>query len=118
MKKIKIKVIVLLEIEFFIYSLASLFSKCAAENNGNLIRLLLFYGLNLMMLGIYSILWQQVLKKMPLSIAFSNKGIVVIWGMIWGYIFFKETITIGMIIGTAIIIAGIVFMMQGEEKNG
>lgn len=117
MTKTKIKNIILLEIVFFIYSVSSLFSKMATQNNPTIQKIIIFYGLALFMLGVYAIIWQQVLKSLPLSIAYSNKGTVIIWGMIWGTLIFKEKITIGMIIGTVIIIAGIIVMMSGEEKH-
>lgn len=114
-KKIDIKSIALLEIAFLIYSLSSLFSKTALYNNPTILHTIFFYGLSLMMLGIYAIIWQQVLKRMELTVAFSNKGITIIWGLIFGTIFFKEKVTIGMIIGSMIVIAGIVFMMKEKE---
>lgn len=115
--KQKIKTILLLEIVFLIYSISSLFSKMATQNDPTIQKIILFYGIALCMLGIYAIIWQQLLKKMPLSVAYSNKGTVVIWGMIWGAIIFKEEITVKMLIGSAIIIVGIVIMMLGEKNN-
>ena len=108
---------VLLETVFLIYSISSLFSKMATQNDPTIQKIILFYGLALCMLGIYAIIWQQLLKKMPLSVAYANKGTVVIWGMIWGAIIFKEEITIKMLIGSAIIIVGIVIIMLGEKNH-
>lgn len=116
-KKINIKNILLLEVAFFIYSLSSLFSKNAMFNNPNLMHIIVFYGLSLLMLGIYAVIWQQVLKRMELSIAFANKGITVIWGIIWGVFVFKEKITIGMIVGVIIVIMGIIVMMYNKEEK-
>jgi len=117
MTKQKIKSIVLLEIVFFIYSVSSLFSKMATQNDPAIQRIMIFYGLSLFMLGVYAIVWQQILKGMPLSVAYANKGTVIVWGMMWGALIFGEKITIGMVIGSIIIIAGIVIMMTGEKKN-
>jgi len=118
MRKSKIKNIVVLEIAFFIYSISSLFSKMATQNGFVLKNVIIFYGLSLLMLGIYAIVWQQILKKLPLSVAFSNKGTVIIWGVFWSAVIFKEEITLGMIIGSMIIILGIILMMTGEKDNG
>lgn len=112
-----IKNLLLLQSAFFIYSLSSLFSKMAAQNSSELEKLTIFYIASLVMLGIYALIWQQILKKVPLSVAFSNKGIVVIWGMIWSAIIFKEKISISMLVGATIIIAGIIIMMTGEKKD-
>lgn len=115
-KKINIKNIIMLEVAFLIYALSSLCSKTAA-NGQSIWHTLFFYGLSLCMLGVYAILWQQVLKKMELTIAFSNKGITIVWGIIFGAIFFHEKITIGMIIGSMLVIAGIVCMMREKEEQ-
>ena len=116
-KKIDIKSLVLLEIAFFIYSLSSMFSKQAMYNNPTILHIVIFYGLSLFMLGVYAIIWQQVLKKLDLSVAFANKGITIIWGIIWGVILFKEKITIGMIIGALIVILGIIVMMRWQRRK-
>ena len=116
-KKIDIKSLILLEISFFIYSLSSMFSKQAMYNNPTILHIIIFYGLSLFMLGVYAIVWQQVLKKLDLSVAFANKGITIIWGIIWGVVLFKEKITIGMIIGAMIVIVGIIVMMCGDKEE-
>lgn len=113
----KIKNLILLQLAFFIYSLSSLFSKMAAQNYNEIEKLIFFYILSLVILGIYALIWQQILKKVPLSIAFSNKGVIVIWGMIWSAIVFHEKISIHMILGVIIIIVGLVIMMTGEKEN-
>lgn len=115
--KYKLKNILILEFSFFIYSLSSLFSKMAMYDNPTTFHIIFFYGLSLMMLGIYAIIWQQVLKRMKLTVAFSNKGITIIWGLIFGTIFFREKISLGMIIGSAIVILGIIVMMKEKENT-
>lgn len=116
-KKIDIKSIILLEIAFFIYSLSSMFSKNAMYSNPTLTHIIIFYLLSLFMLGIYAIIWQQVLKKLDLSVAFANKGATIIWGIIWGRLIFNEKVTIGMVIGATIVIIGIVIMMNSKEDE-
>lgn len=116
MKKKTIYNLILLELVFFIYSLSSLLSKLASSSS-DVYHYIFFYLGSLAMLGVYAVIWQQILKKFSLTVAFANKGIVIIWGMIWGLIVFKEKITVGMIIGSLIIIAGIITMMLGARKN-
>lgn len=118
MKNKNVKEFILLEFVFLIYSISPLLSKIAIINSQkNLKYLIIFYSLSLIVLFIYAIIWQQVLKKIPLSIAFSHKGTTIAWGMIWSMIVFKEKISVGMIIGSLIIITGIVIMMIGEKTN-
>lgn len=115
--KINIKNIVLLEISFFIYSLSAMCLKNATFGDKGFSHLMIFFVLAVFLLGFYAILWQQVLKRMPLNTAFSNKGITIIWGIIWGKLVFNESINIGMIIGAIIVICGIVIMMYKKEDE-
>ena len=70
------------------------------------------------MLGIYAIVWQQIIKKLPLTVAYANKAITVVWGILWGILFFDESISFFKILGAMIIIAGIVLYVtsDGGEK--
>lgn len=73
----------------FIYSLGGVFAKKASRNPSFSTGFFLFYGLTLAVLAAYALLWQQVLKRMPLATAFSNKAITVVFGMLWGAFFFQ-----------------------------
>lgn len=77
----------------------------------------MFYGFSLLILGVYAILWQQVIKKIPLNIAYANKAITLVWGMVWGAVIFKEHISIANLIGAAVVLAGVLLMVTGGEKN-
>lgn len=98
-----------------LYSLTGIFSKLASQNEFLSFKFIVFYGLALMGLFIYAILWQQVLKKLPLTTAFANKSITVVWGMFWGTMFFREKISLFMIIGAVIIIGGIYLVVTDHE---
>lgn len=91
---------------FFIYSVVSVCSKMAAMQTQTLYTAL-FFGLEFCVLGIYAIIWQQVLKRFDLSFAMSNKGIAVLFSMIWSVLIFHEKITVNNVIGLAIVIVGI-----------
>lgn len=110
--KDNIKTFVLLHIIFIMYSFCSVFSKLASEQAFMSFCFMFFYGLVLLVLGVYAILWQQVLKKMHLTTAFSNKSIVIIWGMMWGALIFSEVITWHMIVGSIIILVGVVLVVS------
>lgn len=75
----------------------------------------MFYGLELAILVIYALLWQQVLKFIPLTVAFCNKAITIIWGMVWGALIFNETITPFMVIGSVIVLIGIILVVTEHE---
>lgn len=52
---------------------------------------------------------------MPLTVAYANKGITIVWGIIWGALLFKEAITIKTIIGGVIILIGIYLVVTNNE---
>jgi drug/metabolite transporter (DMT)-like permease len=76
------------------FSCIPLLSKLASRETFFSSNFLLFYGLSLKILFIYSLIWQILLQKLPLTTAYSNRATVVIWGIAWGYLFFDENITI------------------------
>lgn len=78
-----------------------------------------WFGLVFVIMFAYAIIWQQILKRMPLTVAYANKPVTLIWGIIWGALIFGEKITVNMLIGAAVIFAGI-YLVTGEteEKGG
>ena len=66
----------------------------------------------LIVLASYAFLWQKLLKKVDLSIAYVNKGMLLFWSMIWSVVIFREDITILNIIGTIIIFVGIMVVNE------
>ena len=113
--KIDWKAFVLLHAILLLYSFCSVFSKLASQQDFLSLPFILFYGLVIVVLGVYAILWQQVRKKMPLTTAFSNKAVVIVWGMLWGALFFGEQIKWYMIVGSIIIFAGVVLVVSDDE---
>lgn len=111
----KVNKYVLLHLLLFFFSFCGVFSKLAATNDFLSFKFCMFYGISILILGIYAILWQQILKRFSLTTAFFNKAVTIIWGMLWGAIFFKETITINMIIGTIVVLIGIGLVVKDYE---
>lgn len=107
----------MLQVVFFIYSISSVVSKFASGNEFPSFEFLLFYGLDLMILGIYALLWQQVIKKFELSIAYANKAITLLWTPIWGIVLFHEQITPGKAAGIVLVMIGIFILNSGEASG-
>ncbi|MDE7311760.1 MAG: transporter [Eubacterium sp.] len=91
---------------FLIYSVSSVCAKLAAKQDV-LSGTVLFLMLEMVCLGIYALVWQQILKKFALVTAIAGKGSVVIFNLVWSVWIFKETVTFSNLIGAAIIIVGI-----------
>lgn len=111
----KVKNLFSLHMVLLLYAVAMLFSKRAATFPFLSKNFILYYGIMLIIMGVYAILWQQILKKTSLNIAFANKAITVIWGMVFGFILFQERIKFSMIIGGSLIIIGIFSMVKDVE---
>ena len=100
------------------YSLSALCSKTAASYPVGSFRWLLFYGAVILILGLYAIFWQQIIKRLPLSTAYMNKAATVIWGLVFGALVFRERVTAGKLFGAALIIAGIVlYALPGAARG-
>lgn len=98
-----------------LYSFSGVFSKLAAGKEFLSLPFLLLYGTVLAFMFVYALLWQQALKKMPLTTAFSNKSVITVWGMLWGALFFHEKITWLMIVGALVIFAGVYLVVTDDE---
>ena len=73
---------------------------------------LLWFGGAVMIIGIYAILWQQVLERVELSFAYMFKGTTLVFTMLIAALLFGEAITIPNIIGSVIIIIGITLLAR------
>lgn len=109
----KIKNLLVIHIAFLIYSFASFFSKKAGISSDT-IHFLFFYAVSFLCLGIYAIIWQKILNKNSLIFAYLNKGITLFWGLLFGLLFFEETIKWNMIVGIIVVIIGIVIVSSEE----
>lgn len=114
-KKTNWKVIICLHLLLFLYSMESVCSKMAAAQEMFSFKFFLFYGLVLFLLFFYALAWQRILKYMPLTVAYANKGITIVWGIFWGALLFQEAITLKTIIGGVIILAGIYLVVTNNE---
>ncbi|MFR0909372.1 transporter [Eubacterium sp.] len=112
----KLKTILALHIILVIYSTSTIFSKLASGQQFLSFKFCLYYGLIIVLLGVYAIGWQQIIKRMPLTAAFANKAVTVVWGIIWGFIFFHEPITAGKVIGAVLVIVGIVMYAMADKE--
>ena len=111
------KAILLLHGTLLLYAVVSLFGKYAGVNlaAGQTAPTLLFVGLEFAALVVYAALWQQTLKRMPLSFAYSNKAVCTLWSCLFGLLFFGETMTWGKAIGIAVVLLGVWLVVSDHE---
>lgn len=113
--KEKTKWLIILHGLLFFLSLGGILSKAAAQQTFLSWRFITLYAGEIIILFTYALLWQQILKHIPLTVAFCNKSTGMIWSMLWGVILFNEVITLKMIIGAAIVLVGVLLVVTSDE---
>ena len=111
----KVKLYISLHMMLLMLAFGGIFSKLASKHEFLSVPFILLYVGSLIVLFLYAIAWQQILKYIPLTVAYANKGMGLIWGMIFGNIFFGEIITFNMIIGAVIVFIGILTVVSDER---
>ncbi|MCR4588197.1 MAG: transporter [Lachnospiraceae bacterium] len=109
--------IVFMQFVVIIYTVSTVIAKFAAGAELFSFRFLLFYGLEIFGLGVYAILWQQVIKRNPLSVAYANRAMTLFWSMIWAVVIFRDRITVPNICGVLLVMAG-TFLINTEPAPG
>ena len=112
----KLKTIIKLQAVVVIYTFASIFSKLASGEAFLSGQFILFLGLELVMLFLYALLWQQVIKKTELSVAYANREMYLLWSLLWAVVFFHNDVTPANVIGCLLEIAG-TLVITGEDRK-
>ncbi len=114
-KSVKIKFFIILHASILMLSFGEVCAKMAGKKEMLSLEFFFFYGLFILLLGIYAIVWQQIIKRLPLNTAYCDKAVNVIWGMLLGTIIFGEQIRWNMILGAAVVIIGVVLVVKSDE---
>lgn len=115
-RKLNIRDILLLQAIVVIYTLSGVAGKFASGYGFMSLGFILCYGVEILILGVYAVLWQQIIKRFDLSIAYANRSIALLWSMIWAVLLFHERVTVKNLIGVAIVIAG-TMIVNGEANE-
>lgn len=105
----------ILHIELLLFSFGGVCSKMAAGHDFLSFWFIFWYALVILNLGIYAIVWQQIIKHLPLNTAYANKAVTIAWGILWGALFFGEIVTWTKLIGAAIVIVGVIVVVMADE---
>lgn len=112
-----VKTIIALNIMLMIYSLSGVCSKLAAGEEFLSAGFFVYYGIIIALLGFYAIGWQQIIKRIPLTVAYANKAVTVVWGLVWGILFFHEGVTWNKVLGIVLVVGGVVLYSVSDEKE-
>ncbi len=115
---ITLKNILMLQGIIIIYTISSVMAKLASASKDEPLRFLLFFGLEFVILAVYAVLWQQMIKRFELSVAYANRSMAILWSMIWAVVFFHDRITLQNILGVGLVLLGTVIVNVDAGKGG
>ena len=118
MEKIDKKVFLALHLLLLLFAGTTVLSKLAAGEAFLSLRFCLFFGGEFVLLGIYALGWQQILKRLPLTVAYTNKAVTLVWSMVFGVLFFHEQIRLTQVIGCALAVAGVLLFVKADGEEG
>ena len=118
MEMVRLRNVVLLQAVIVIYTFSSVLAKLASGQEVFSAGFVMFYLGELAVLGIYALLWQQMIKRFELSVAYTNRAMALLWSLVWAVVFFHEQVSIRQIVGVALVILGTVIVNGGVMEAG
>ena len=112
------KLILALQACVLLFAASSVLMKLAAQNPRFSFPWFALYFGALCIIGLYALAWQQFLKRVPLTTAYANRAMTMLWSMVFGVLVFGEKITWNMLAGVAIIGVGVYLVITGDERHG
>lgn len=114
---LKISSILFLLITNLIYATVGIYTKLASQQEFLSWKYLLAFVGAVGVIGIYAILWQQIIRRIELSTAYMFKGTTIIFTMLFAHWLFGEQITWNNMVGAIIIIVGIVLFAYNPKSS-
>ena len=98
--------LLILQAAVCLYTVSGIAAKLASGYDFMSLGFILCYGGEILVLGIYAIVWQQIIKRVDISVAYANRALAIFWSMLWAFLLFDEQITMQNIIGVVLIFIG------------
>ena len=117
MEKIDKRVFLALQGLVFCYACATMMQKLAARYSFPSAGFVLCYAGVLFFLAVYALGWQQVIKRLPLTVAFANKAVSYVWMLVLGALLFQERVRPTQVLGCAIVAAGVVLFVRADGED-
>ena len=115
-KRPSLLTILVLQAAVIEFTMGGVLSKLAGGSEFLSPRFILFYGGQVLVLAIYALIWQQIIKRVELSVAYVNRAMAILWSMLWAIIIFGETITWKNIVGVILVVAGTIIVNVGAYE--
>lgn len=110
-------VLVALHVLLALFSTSGIFSKLASGYSFLSLGFVLCYSGMVCVLGAYAIGWQQVIKRLPLTTAYANRAVTVVWGIVWGAVIFGESVSWQKVLGALVVLSGVaLYAFAGDAK--
>ncbi len=93
-----------------VYSMSGLFTKLAAGYAILSTPYFLCLAGVVTVLGLYAVLWQVALKRVPLSLAYPFRSLGVVYGLAIAGFVFHEEVTVQNLLGGCIVLVGLLLM--------
>ena len=110
----KLGLIAVLQAAVLLYTLSSVTAKLAAGRPFASPAFFALYGAELLLLAVYAVVWQQILKRAPVSMAYANRAVGIVWSMIAAALVFHETVTVKNLVGVAVVLCGTLLVNSDE----
>ena len=117
-RNVRLKDILVLQAVIVLYTFSSVAAKLASGQEPFSAPFLLFYLAELTILGVYALLWQQLIRKFELSVAYANRAMALLWSLLWAVVLFHDRVTVKNGIGAVLVIVGTVIVNGGEKRDG
>ena len=108
-----------------IFTLSSVCSKMAGTSGGSTTLFGITVGISrtgfmwlffeVVCLGLYAVLWQQIIKRYDLSIAYANRAFGIFWTFLWSVLLFHEPVKPASVIGIVLVFLGILTVNSDVE---
>ncbi len=120
-KKIRFVDFIMLQSAVVVYSLSTVAANLASKYEFLSKGYIAFFALDFCILAVYAIVWQQMIKRFQLSLAYANKAMTLMWSMLWNFLIFSQGITPWKVVGVLLVVAGVIVMNSeaiggGDEK--
>ena len=101
-----------LTLSIAVYSSADFFSKLASGYDFLSLPYICCLGGVIIVLGIYAVLWQMALKRVPLNQAYLFRSLGVVFGLAIAHLAFHESISWQNLLGAAIVLCGLLILLS------
>lgn len=112
-----VKTLGALHLLLVLYSCSGILSKLASGYPFWSLQFVACYAGIIFLLGLYAVCWQQIIKRIPLTTAYANRAVTVVWGMVWGVVVFAEHLSALQVVGGIVVLTGVALYARADVQG-